>query len=53
MMDNRDKFSSMIIDGQIVDLNSISYEKLDELQAKLEKKQEEIREKIDEILEER
>ena len=52
-MDNRDKFSSMIIDGQIVDLNSISYEKLDELQAKLEKKQEEIREKIDEILEER
>ncbi len=51
-MDNKNKFSTMIIDGQIVDLNSISYEKMDEIQAKLEKKQEEIRDKIDKILDE-
>lgn len=51
-MDNKNKFSTMIIDEQIVDLNSISYEKMDEIQAKLEKKQEEIRDKIDKILDE-
>jgi hypothetical protein len=42
----------MIIDGKIVDLNSISYEELDQLQANLENKQEEIRNQIDEILNE-
>jgi hypothetical protein len=52
-MNDKNKFSTMIIDGQIVDLNSISYEKMDEIQAKLEKKQEEIRDKIDKILDER
>ena len=51
-MDNN-KFSTMIIDGKIVDLNNISYEEMDEIQSKLEKKQKEIREKIDIILEER
>lgn len=51
-MDKKDKFSTMVIDGRIIDLNSISYEKLDDLQAKLEERQEEIRSKIDKILEE-
>ena len=50
-MNDKNKFSTMIIDGQIVNLNNVSYEKLDELQAKLEKKQEEIQEKIDILLE--
>ncbi len=51
-MSNANKFSTMIIDGKIVDLNSISYEELDQLQANLENKQEEIRNQIDEILNE-
>lgn len=52
-MESKEKFQSMIIDGQIVDLNSISYEKMDEIQEKLEKRQNEIRRVIDKILEER
>ena len=52
-MSNANKFSTMIIDGKIVDLNSISYEELDQLQANLENKQEEIRNQIDEILNEK
>ena len=51
-MEKKDTFSTVIIDGQIINLNNISYEKMDELQSKLEKKQEEIRKKIDKILEE-
>ena len=51
-MSNENKFSTMIIDGKIVDLNSVSYEELDQLQANLENKQEEIRNQIDEILNE-
>lgn len=51
-MKKKDTFSTVIIDGQIINLNNISYEKMDELQSKLEKKQEEIRKKIDKILEE-
>lgn len=51
-MSNENKFSTMIIDGKIVDLNSMSYEELDQLQANLENKQEEIRNQIDEILNE-
>lgn len=51
-MSNANKFSTMIIDGKIVDLNSISYEELDQLQENLENKQEEIRNQIDEILNE-
>lgn len=52
-MEKKDTFSTVIIDGQIINLNNISYEKMDELQSKLEKKQEEIRKKIDKILEEK
>ena len=51
-MSNENKFSTMIIDGKIVDLNSVSYEELDQLQANLENKQEKIRNQIDEILNE-
>ena len=53
MMEKKDTFSTVIIDWQIINFNNISYEKMDELQSKLEKKQEEIRKKIDKILEEK
>ena len=52
MMKNKDKFPTMIIDGEIIDLNTASEEKLEKLQEKLEQMQEEIRNKIDKILEE-
>ncbi len=49
-MNYKNKFSTMIINDKIVDLNSISYEELKELQSKLEQEQEEIRENINKIL---
>lgn len=51
MIKNKDKFPTMIIDGEIIDLNTVSEEKLEMLQEKLEQMQEEIRNKIDKILE--
>ena len=52
MLDNKDKFPTMMIDSKMVDLNSISMEELKELEEKLKQKQEELRKEIDKILEE-
>ena len=46
MIKDKDKFPTMIIDGEIIDLNTASEEKLEKLQEKLEQMQEEIRNKI-------
>ena len=36
MIKDKDKFPTMIIDGEIIDLNTASEEKLEKLQEKLE-----------------
>ena len=51
-MENKNDFSSMIIDEGFFDIYKVSYEELDELQVHLETKQEELRAQIDKILEE-
>ncbi len=49
-MNYKNKFSTMIIDDKIVDLNTISYDELNKLQNELEKKQEELRNDINAII---
>lgn len=47
-----EKFGTMIIDGKIINLDTISEEELDKLIKKLEQKEEKIRQEIDAMLDE-
>ncbi len=47
-----EKFGTMIIDGKIINLDTISEEELDKLIKKLEQKEEKIKQEIDELLDE-
>ena len=47
-----EKFGTMIIDGRIINLDTISDEELDKLIKKLEQKEENLRQEIDELLDE-
>lgn len=49
-MNYKNKFSTMIINDKIVDLNSISYEELKNIQKQLEQEQQELRNNISQIL---
>ena len=46
-----EKLGTMILDERIINLDTISDEELDKLIKKYEKKEEELRKKIDELLE--
>lgn len=45
-----EKIGTVIIDGKIVDIDKLSLKDLKELKAKVDKKENEIRKKIDNIL---
>ena len=47
-----EKFGSMIIDGKIINLDTISEEELNKLIKKLEQKEKKIEQEIDELLDE-
>lgn len=47
-----EKFGTMIIDGKIINLDTISEEELDKLIKKLEQKEKKIEQEIDELLDE-
>lgn len=46
-----EKLGNIIVDGRIVDLDKISIEELEKIKKKLEKEEQEIRERIDKLLE--
>lgn len=46
-----EKLGTMMYDGKIYNLDNMTVEEFDELEAKLEKEEEEIRNKIDAIIE--
>ena len=47
-----EKFGKIIIDGKIINLDTIPEEELEKMIEKLEKREEEIRKEIDKVLEE-
>lgn len=47
-----EKFGTMIIDGKIINLDTISEEELNKLIKKLEQKEKKIEQEIDELLDE-
>lgn len=50
--EKEEQFGTIIIDGKIINLDKASEEELEKLEDKLKKEEEEIREKIDRILDE-
>lgn len=49
-MNESKKFSTLIVDGKIVDLNKLSEEELEELKQKLENKIKSLREQVDKMM---
>ena len=49
-MKNKEKLSTVIINGEIIDLSKVSIEKLKEIKAELEKNEKKLREEIDKLL---
>jgi len=47
-----EKFGKIIVDGKVINLDTIPEEELEKMIEKLEKREEEIRKEIDELMEE-
>lgn len=48
----KEKLGKIIVDGKVINLDTISEKELEKMIEKLEKREEEIRKEIDELLEE-
>ena len=50
MKENNEKFGTIVVDGKIINLDSLTPEELEQLKGELLKKEVEIRENIDKLL---